>query len=274
MLHVLEGDRTSRVALFGGKHLARRLDRVTSLEQCDDNFGACVLPSRILDRDEVAVAPHTNPIENLPCRIEQRMVRMGGRKRLDKSLLTCPPPTLLREQQLRVCFAPSQSALALSIRVRRAPVTEVVRGTLPEATVCLATLLAASFRVASSIPSFALTGTATSGVGVVALTGADLMDAQAQAIGELSSAGATALSRHGLRRWAASHGRTPVGQPRTGGRASSRSGRWGANKRADEAGRAVGGGVRSAAPFAPDRLDWSASAHSRTSPQRACWRLG
>jgi hypothetical protein len=32
MLHVLEGDRTGRVPLFGGEHLARSLDRVASLE--------------------------------------------------------------------------------------------------------------------------------------------------------------------------------------------------------------------------------------------------
>ena len=247
MFDVLECDRPSRVPLLGGEHIARCLDRVTSLEQCDDNLGACVLPSRIPDRNEVAVPPDTDPIEHLPRRVEQRMVRMGGRKGDDEGPLTCPPPTLLREEQLRVCFAPSQSALALSMGVRRAPVAEVVGGTPPEATVRLSTLLAASFRVTSTIPSFTLTGTATSGVGVVALTGADLVDTQAQAVGELSSAGVTALSRHDLRRWAASHGRTPVERPQRGCRATSAAGctrhRLSA---AHEARRAVGGSVRPA----------------------------
>ena len=271
---VLERDRTSGMPLLDGQHLARRLDRITSLEQCDDHLGACVFPSWIPDRDEVGVAPHTDAIKHFPRRVEQRVVRMGGRKRRDKGLLACPPPTLLREQQVWVRFAPPQSALALSIGVRSAPVAEVVGGMPPEATVRLAALRAATFRVSSPIPGLAIAGAAPTGLGVVALTGTDLVDAQAQPGGELSSARVTALSRHDLRRWAASHGRTPVGQPRTGGRASSRSGRWGANKRADEAGRAVWGGVRSAAPFAPDRLDWSASAHPRTSPRRACWRPG
>jgi len=134
---------------------------------------------------------------------------MGGRKGRDKRVLACPPPTLLREQQVRVGFSPPQSALALSIGVRRPPLAEVVGGMPPEATVGLAALLAATFRMSSPIPSLTLASAATTGVGVVALTGADLMDTQAQAVGELSSAGGAAFSRHDLRRWAALHGRTP-----------------------------------------------------------------
>jgi hypothetical protein len=214
VLQVLESDGARGMAPLGCQHIACRLDWVTALEERDDDFGARVLPSWIPDRDKVGVAANADELQHFPRSVEQRVVRMGGRKRHDKSLLARPPATLLREEQLRVRLAPPQSALALSIGVRCAPVAEIVRGTPPEATVRLTTLLPATFRVASPIAGLALTGVATTGVGVVALAGADLVDTQAQAIGELASAGVTALSRHDLRRWAATHGRTPVGRLR------------------------------------------------------------
>jgi len=66
VLHVLESDRTRRVPLLGGQYLARRLDWVTSLKQCNDDLGACVLPSRIPDCDEVVVALYTDSIKHFP----------------------------------------------------------------------------------------------------------------------------------------------------------------------------------------------------------------
>jgi hypothetical protein len=253
VLDLLERNRARSVAPLGRQDCACGLDGIAPLEKCYDNLRTGVLPAGIVDGDEVGIAANAHAMQDLPREVEQRMVRMGGRKGHDKGLLTCPPPTLLREQQLRVRFAPSQAAVALSIGVRRAPMTEVVRGTPPEATVRLATLLAATFRVASPIPSLALTGTATSGVGVVALTGANLMDAEAHAVGELSSTGRAAFSRHDLRRWAASHGRTPVGRPRRGCRATSATGRTRHRDSGRRGWQSRGGSVRPVVSLTADR---------------------
>ena len=53
----------------------------------------------------------------------------------------------------------------------------------------LAHLLAATLRVSGPVTGFALAGAPTTGVGIVTLAGPGLMDAQAQAVGELTSAG-------------------------------------------------------------------------------------
>ena len=76
MLDVLECDRAGGVPLLGRQDLAGGLNWVTALDQRDDDLGARILPSRIPDGDEVGVAPQADSVQDLPGRVEQRVVRV------------------------------------------------------------------------------------------------------------------------------------------------------------------------------------------------------
>ena len=203
MIEVPERDRAGSVALLGHHHLTGSRYRIAPLDQGKDDLRACILPARIADFDEVRVTAYAQAVQHLPRLVEQRVMRVRRRQGHQLGLLACLPPAPLCEQQLRVREAPAPSSLALTLRMSCAPGAEVVRGTTSQATVRLAHLLPATLPVTGPVPRLALAGAAATRVGVVTLAGPGLMDSQAEAVGELTFAGGTALSRHDLRQWAA-----------------------------------------------------------------------
>jgi hypothetical protein len=216
------------------------------------------------------VSPNADLVEDLPGGVEQRMLGMGRRNGHLLGTDPFPSPTSLGTDLLLVGSPPTATASPLALGVRRTPLPEVVRGSTDEPAVSLPDLVAPPLGMPRPVTSLSLARVSTACVGIVAVAGASLVHGQAETVGEHPSARVTALSRHDLRQWSAPHGRTPVRQPRDGGRASSRSGRWGTLTSGRRSWQSRGGrraircslrtgsvglvGVRTPADFPPTRL--------------------
>ncbi len=176
-----------------------RRDGIATLEQRQDDLGTDVLPPSIMDRYEVVIAPDAQPMEDVPRRIEQRVLRMRRRDRgdVDASSFAIAPALLAKEAW--VAEPPASPTLALAVGVGLAPVPKVGRLPSQEPPSGGPDLGATALGVTVPIARLALARATPLGIWVVARRRAGLMDSESKTTGEGPTAGRARFSRHGLR---------------------------------------------------------------------------